>query len=164
MKRLLLLLLLSAFTVSLYAFSFGYSIAPVGERSPFGDSYGAVSLSCIASPSKDSHIGDIEAEAKISFRSPVFQSLGLRVSAPLFLTAKNPFSFLFANATLYSVKASLGAQYNTDGGFSLYMSISPFNFQDTSYVYEFLSPYALYDIKDGEWGYGAYIMRFIYFF
>lgn len=163
-KKTLLILSILLISSSLYAVTTGYTIAPVGEKPANGDSFGAMSFSYILSPTEDRHIGDIEAEALLSIEAPYLMGVNLKVSSPLFATVNHPFGFLFANATLWAPKLSAGVQYRINDGVDLYLGLAPFNFQDTSFVYEFLSPYALYDLEDKSWGYGAYVMRFIYFF
>ena len=164
MKKLLLLLTLICFSLSLYAIDFGYSIAPVGEKSPSGDSFGAMSISFLVSPLGESRVGTVEVEALLAATDDIFEGVNLKISSPIFSSLENPFGFLFANATLWSPKASVGTQYRVGEGWDIYMGIAPFNFQDTDFVYEFLSPYATYNVSTGSWGYGAYVMRFISFY
>ncbi len=164
MKRLVLFFLLVCMALSINAIDLGYSIALVGQKSPLKDSFGAMSFSLLASPFGENRVCTIEAEALLALTDDILESVNIKVSSPIFSSLGNPFNFLFANTTLWSPKATLGTQYGIEDGWSLYMGISPLNFQDTDFVYEFLSPYALYDVSSGCWGYGMYVMRFISFY
>ena len=164
MKRLALSIIIICFAFSLHAIEFGYSIAPLGEKSPVGDTFGAMSFSLLASPFGENRVCTVEAETLLALTDDVLECINIKVSSPIFSSLGNPFNFLFANATLWSPKATIGTQYRIEDGWSLYMGLAPLNFQDTDFVYEFLSPYALYDVSRGRWGYGMYVMRFISFY
>ncbi len=95
--------------------------------------------------------------------SPFFNGVNIKISSPLFLTIKHPFSFIFPNTVYWSPRLTVGTQYRMDNEWNLYLSLAPLSFQDTSYIYEFFSPYALYNANENSWGYGAYIMKFTVF-
>ncbi len=143
---------------------FGWSLAPVGELLPSGGAYGALGASFVFSPWVNRHVGDIEAELQFAPVSPYLEAVNLKLSSPLFWLIKNPFRFIFSNSVYWAPKLALGAQYRMPNDWAVYMSIAPLSFQDNEYVYEFLSPYVLYDFENNRWGWGAYIMKFAYFF
>ena len=164
MKKVILLLLVSILLFPLFAnVSFGYSLSLVGEQSTKGEAFGAISIASVFSPWNETHVGDVEVEALLSPVAPFFNEVNMKISSPLFLTTSHPFSFIFANAVLWTPRLAFGAQYRLESEWSIYMSFAPLSFQDTGYIYEFLSPYALYNPSQNKWGYGAYIMKFTAF-
>lgn len=165
MKRLLVVLICCSLLLPLTAtVQGGYSMSMVGEHSPLDDNFGALSISALFSPWAETHVADIEAEVLLSPVKPFFNGVNLKVSSPIFLLLKHPFNFMFPNTVFWAPRLSVGAQYRMNTEWNLYFSLAPFSFQDTKFVYEFLSPYALYNFKENKWGYGAYIMKFSVFF
>lgn len=164
MKKFIIVITIAVLAFPLYAsVAFGYSIAPVGEKSPLGDSFGALNTSFVLSSWKEKHIADIELGVNLSLVDPFFNGVDIKVSSPIFLSRYNPFSFIFPNSVYWSPRLSVGAEYRLDDEWNLYLSLAPLSFQDTGYIYEFFSPYALYNIDENSWGYGLYIMRFTVF-
>lgn len=164
MRRFIVVISLLLILTPVFAtVQFGYSLAPVGEHSPLGDNFGALSISASLSPWAETRVGDMEVEVLLSPVSPFFNGVNMKVSSPLFLTVKHPFSFMFPNPVYWAPRISVGAQYRMETEWSLYASLSPFTFQDTRYIYEFMSPYVLYNFEENKWGYGAYILRFTVF-
>lgn len=164
MKKLFMIFLIIVVLLPLGAkVQGGYTIAPVGEHSPLSNNFGAIGFSAILSPWAETHVGDMEIEVLLSPVAPFFNGVNMKVSSPLFLLLNHPFDFIFPNAVYWAPRLSIGAQYRMDTEWNLYLSLSPLSFQDTNYIYEFLSPFALYNIKENKWGYGAYIMRFTVF-
>ena len=164
MKKVLVLLLVSVLLLPLSATVMGgYSLSMVGEKSPVDSAFGALSISALFSPWSETHVGDIEVEALLSPVSPFFNGVNMKISSPLFLTIHHPFAFIFPNTVYWAPRLTFGAQYRMEDEWNLYMGFAPLSFQDTGYNYEFLSPYALYNVKENKWGYGAYIMRFTVF-
>lgn len=165
MKRIILSIAIILSVIPIHAsVAFGYSLSMVGEKSPIDTPFGALSASMVFSPWKETHVLDFEGEVLLSPVDPYFNGVNMKVSSPIFLSRYNPFSFMFPNSVYWSPRLSLGAQYRMDSEWNLYLGISPLSFQDTGYIYEFFSPYALYNISDNSWGYGMYIMRFSVFF
>ena len=164
MKKILLavIILLSAFNIFSSA-SFGYSLAPVGAMTPTGN-YGALTISAIFSPYKETHIGDMELAIDLSPVYPFFESARARIQSPVFLLLHHPFSWMFHNSVIWSPLLSFGAEYRLRNEWSITMGLSPFAFQNTHFIYEFFSPYAIYSITSDKWGWEMYIMRFSYFF
>ncbi len=164
MKKALLLLLALLLMFPLFSsVQAGYSFSVTGEHSPLDDNFGALSLSFNFSPWADTHVGDMEAEVLLSPVSPFFNGARIKLSSPLMLLMKHPFAFMFPNTVYWAPRLTFGCEYRMQNEWNLYLSLAPFSFQDTGYIYEFLSPYALYNIQENKWGYGAYIMRFTVF-
>lgn len=162
-KIISVLILLLILTPVLATVQGGYSLAPVGEHSPLGDDFGALSMAVSFSPWAETRVGDMEVELLLSPVAPFFNGINMKISSPLFLTVRHPFGFMFPNPVYWAPRVSVGAQYRMDTEWNLYASFSPFTFQDTRYIYEFLSPYMLYNFNENKWGYGAYILRFTVF-
>lgn len=166
MKRAVLILVISLLLVSpLFAnIGMGWSVAPVGELVPDGSAFGALGIMFSLSPWVERHIGDLEVEVLLAPVDPFLDGINIKATTPIFCLLKNPFSFIFSNAVYWAPKIAIGTQYRMPNKWMLYMALSPFSFQDNEYVYDFLSPYVIYDIEENKWGWGAYIMRFSYFF
>ena len=166
MKRLIIAaMILVSIAVPLSANpGFGYSLAPVGERSTDGSEFGALAMSVSFSPYVELHLFDMDAEVMLSYTSPFFNGVKIRLSSPVFKTEKHPFNFMFPNSVSWAPKISAGAEYRMSDEWALYFSLSPFSFFDTGFGYEFFSPYGLYDFKRQSWGWGIYIMRFSVYF
>ena len=165
MKRfpVLILILISLAMPAAAKPAVGYSIAPVGEMGANG-SFGALNLAFMVSMESSVHAGDIELSVDLSPYGKVFQGADLRVSTPLFAVTDHPFNVLFPNTMLWAPKVSLGGQYRMPDEWNILLGIAPFSFQDTNFVFEFFSPYALYSITEDSWGWGMYVLRFSYFF
>ena len=161
MRRTLLLILL-VIPSALYAVSFGYSLAPVGQFSG-SEPYGGLTASAIVSFSPD-HAGDIELSADFTPYGTFFESARIQVSLPMFLLTDHVFNALFPNPVVWSPRIGTGFQYRMGGEFNLIVSVSPFAFHDKAYSFEFFSPYALYEILESRWGWGIYVMKFSCFF
>ena len=164
MRKLFIAFLLLLASSSLFAApSFGYSLAPVGAMTATGN-YGGLTISAIFSPSKELHTGDISVSVDLSPVTPFFEGVKMNVSTPLFILLDHPFPWIFSNQVLWAPTLMAGAQYRLKNDWSLLFGIAPFTFQDTHFVYEFLSPYAIYSFTSEKWGWGMYVMRFSYFF
>lgn len=164
MKKLLIVLLILLSSIPIFSsVSFGYSLAPVGAMTPTGN-YGALTISAVFSPYKETHIGDIELSADISPVYPFFEGARAKLSTPVFMLLDHPFEWAFSNPIIWSPLLSVGAEYRLMNEWSITMGLSPFAFQSTHFIYEFLSPYAIYSITSDKWGWGMYVVKFSYFF
>ena len=164
MRKIVIALSLLMLSLPVFASpSFGYSLAPVGAATPTGH-YGGLTISAIFSPAKELHTGDISVSVDLSPVSPFFEGVTMSVSSPLFILLNHPFPWIFSNQVLWAPTMMAGAQYRLGNEWSIVFGLSPFTFQDTHFVYEFLSPYALYSFTSEKWGWGMYVMRFSYFF
>ena len=161
-KIQIVIVLLASFNLH-SAPAFGYSLAPVGVVTPSG-SYGGLTASFIFSPYPDVHAGDIRIGVDLSAVYPFFESASLLMSMPVFSTPENPFSWAFMNPVLWTPSISLGVQYRLHNEWNMILGLSPLAFRDSHFIYEALSPFALYSILSGEWGWGIYVFRFSYFF
>ena len=164
MKKIVIIIAMALALSNLSALDTGYAIAPVGQKSPSGEVFGAIGISGFINPLGELHAADVEGEILLAMESPAFKGFSIKLSSPLFTTPDHPFGAVFSNTALWAPKLSVGVQYLRGENADLYLGFAPFNFQDTIFVYEFMSPYALYDFESKKWGYGAYIMRFISFF
>ncbi len=162
-RFLILLIIMIAAFPALSSPAIGYSLAPVGELSP-NEPYGALNIALFFSPDREIHAGDVEMSVDLSPYGHVFQAANLRISTPVFATTDHPFNVLFPNTMLWAPKVSLGGQYRMPDEWNILLGIAPFSFQDTNFVFEFFSPYALYSITEDSWGWGMYVLRFSYFF
>ena len=164
MRKTAVLLLLALLSLPIAAEpSFGYSLAPVGSFME-SRSYGALTLSAIFSPDKELHAGDVELSVDISPVFPFFEGASLKVSTPLFQTTGHPFGWAFANTVLWAPSVNVGVRYRPDNEWDAVVGCAPFAFEDTQFIYEFFSPYAVYSLTEESWGWGMYVLRFSYFF
>lgn len=161
MRRIILLLLL-LIPSSLYSVSFGYSLAPVGQFSG-QEPYGGLTAAAVVSFNPD-HAGDIELSMDLTPYGTFFESARVQVSLPMLLLTDHAFNALFPNPVVWSPRIGTGFQYRMGNEFNLLVSLSPFAFHDKSYSFEFFSPYVLYEILEGRWGWGLYVMKFSCFF
>ena len=143
--------------------SFGYSLAPVGVVTPSG-SYGGLSISAIFAPYDEAHAGDIAVTVDLSPVKPFFEGVSMTFSSPVFRLLEHPFSWAFTNSVVWAPVFTAGVQYRLGNEWNMLVGFAPLAFQDTHFVYEFFSPFAIYSIKADEWGWGCYILRFSYFF
>ena len=164
-KAILILLLLLSISALPAAPSFGYSLSPVGVSFP-SSSYGALSLSAVLAPTGDVHAGDITLSVDLSPVKPFFEGVSLLISMPVFRLLDHPFDWAFTNSVIWAPSISAGVQYRLGNEWNVLMGFSPLSFQDTAFIYEFLSPFAAYSYsgEDSGWGWGMYVMRFAYFF
>ena len=161
MKRILMLVLL-ILPCALYAVSFGYSLAPVGQFSG-SEPYGGLTAAAILSFNSD-HAGDIELSADFTPYGTFFESARIQVSLPMLLIHDHVFNALFPNPVVWSPRIGTGFQYRMGNEFNLVVGISPFAFHDKAYSFEFFSPYVLYEVLKRQWGWGIYVMKFSCFF
>lgn len=161
MKRILMMVLL-ILPCTLYAVSFGYSLAPVGQFSG-SEPYGGLTAAAILSFNSD-HAGDIELSADFTPYGTFFESARIQVSLPMLLIHDHVFNALFPNPVIWSPRIGTGFQYRMENEFNLVVGISPFAFHDKAYSFEFFSPYVLYEVLRQEWGWGIYVMKFSCFF
>ena len=161
MKRILMMVLL-VLPCTLYAVSFGYSLAPVGQFSG-SEPYGGLTAAAILSFNSD-HAGDIELSADFTPYGTFFESARIQVSLPMLLIHDHVFNALFPNPVVWSPRIGTGFQYRMGNEFNILVSVSPFAFHDWSYSFEFFSPYIVKSLVDNDWGWGMYIMKFSCFF
>lgn len=161
MKRILMMVLL-VLPCALYAVSFGYSLAPVGQFSG-SEPYGGLTAAAILSFNSD-HAGDIELSADFTPYGTFFESARIQVSLPMLLIHDHVFNALFPNPVIWSPRIETGFQYRMGNEFNLVVGISPFAFHDKAYSFEFFSPYVLYEVLKQQWGWGIYVMKFSCFF
>ena len=161
MKRILMMVLL-ILPCALYAVSFGYSLAPVGQFSG-SEPYGGLTAAAILSFNSD-HAGDIELSADFTPYGTFFESARIQVSLPMLLIHDHVFNALFPNPVVWSPRIGTGFQYRMGNEFNLVVGISPFAFHDKAYFFEFFSPYVLYEVLKQQWGWGIYVMKFSCFF
>ncbi len=137
--------------------AFTYSLSQMGERSS-SSSFGSLSLSVGFAPIKEKHYGLVETNVLLGWNK-FFRGLDFVVSTPLFTSSDDIFSYAFSNKVLWAPTVGFMAGYREeDGKWMLGALISPFKFADTSFSYEFLSPYMLFGF-DGEKAYGVRIMK-----
>ncbi len=166
MKRLVLLvfLFLLALSCAFASVGFGYSVAPVGQREiDIDDSFCAISLAGLFSIDIDHHYLDMELDVLLSPVHPFFNGINLLFSCNPFELKNHPFKFIFSNPVLWSPKITAGVQYRLGSEYNLVLGLSPLLFLDPKYMYEFFSPYAIYNWEENKWGYGIYIMKFSFF-
>ena len=161
MKRILMMVLL-VLPCTLYAVSFGYSLAPVGQFSG-SEPYGGLTAAAILSFNSD-HAGDIELSADFTPYGTFFESARIQVSLPMLLIHNHVFNALFPNPVVWSPRIGTGFQYRMGNEFNHVVGISPFAFHDKAYSFEFFSPYVLYEVLKQQWGWGIYVMKFSCFF
>ena len=102
-------------------------------------------------------------EAKAIF-DKFFEGVSMTFSSPVFRLLRHPFSWVFTNSVLWAPVFTAGVQYRLGNEWNMIVGFAPLAFQDTHFVYEFFSPFAIYSIEADEWGWGCYILRFSYFF
>lgn len=158
MKKISIVLILLFLSGLLFASSaVTYSLSQMGEKSSFA-SFGSLSLSVGFAPIKEKHYGLVETNVLLGWNK-FFRGFDLAVSTVLFTSSNDIFSYAFSNKVLWEPTVGFMASYRQDTtAWMLGALISPFKFVDTSFSYEFLSPYVLFGFE-GEKAYGVRIMR-----
>ncbi len=157
-RRLITVLVLVLVFSSLSASSaFTYSFSQVGEKYEDG-SFGAMTVAMGFSPMKERPYGMVEVSALLGF-SRFFRGVDMSLSTPIVCLSGDFFSYAFSNSVLWEPTVGFLAQYRVEGDrWRLGVMLSPFKFSDTSFSYEFLSPYIAWSL-DGERAWGIRIMK-----
>lgn len=158
MKRITLIVVCLLLSSLLFAQSaFTYSVSQMGEKSS-SDSFGSLSLSLGFTPIKEKHYSLVETNVLLGWNK-FFRGIDFVISSPLFTSSNEVFSYAFSNTVLWEPTVGFMASYRQNNGkWMLGALFSPFKFVDTSFSYEFLSPYILFGF-DGEKAYGVRIMK-----
>lgn len=159
MKRITILMILIISACLLYASpAFTYSISQVGEKSGDG-SFGALTLTLGFAPVKEKHFALTEINLLLGW-DRFFRGVDFSLSTPLFISSAEAFSYAFSNRVLWQPSLGFTASYRESGKrWMIGALFSPLKFTDTSFSYEFFSPYVLFTF-DGGLTYGIRIMKF----
>lgn len=158
MKRITLIVVFLLLSSLLFAQSaFTYSLSQMGEKSS-STSFGSLSLSLGFAPIREKHYGLVETNVLLGWNK-FFRGFDIVLSTPLFTSSRDVFSYAFSNRVLWEPTVGFMASYRQNGSMWMLGALfSPFKFADTSFSYEFLSPYVLFGF-DGEKAYGVRIMK-----
>ncbi len=158
MKRITLItvLILLATLVSASP-AFTYSFTQVGEKC--GDeSFGSFTAAVGFSPLKEKPYGAVEVGVLLGF-DRFFQGVDFSISTPVVTLSNDVFSYAFSNSVLWEPTLGFIAQYRASGSrWMLGVLLSPLKFTDSSFSYEFLSPYFTFGFN-GEKSWGIRIMK-----
>lgn len=146
---IILVSIVSALTASP---AFTYSFSQMGEKC--GDSgFGSFTAALGFSPEKEKPYGAVEISALLGF-DRFFQGVDISLSTPLLALSNDVFSYAFSNRVLWEPTIGLLAQYRSSGERWMFgFLVSPFKFTDSSFSYEFLSPYFTFGLDGGRvWG------------
>ncbi len=158
MKRITIFIVCLIMASLLFATpAFTYSLSQMGEKSTY-NSFGSLSLSVGFAPLREKHYGLMETNVLLGWNK-FFRGIDFVISTPLLSSSADIFSYAFSNKVLWEPTVGFMASYRHSG--SIWMLggvLSPFKFVDTSFSYEFLSPYVLFGFN-GEKAYGVRIMK-----
>ncbi len=159
MKKITIVLIILFLSMSLFASSaFTYALSQVGEKYE-DESFGSMSVTLGFAPLKEKQYGIVEVTALLGWNR-FFRGMDLSVSTPLFTLSNDVFSYAFSNRVLWEPSVGFLTQYRMDGNrWMMGFLLSPFKFADTSFSYEFLSPYFTFGLSDGKMAYGVRIMK-----
>lgn len=159
MKKITIVLILLFLSMSLFASSaFTYALSQVGEKYE-DESFGSMSVTLGFAPLKEKQYGIVEVTTLLGWNR-FFRGMDLSVSTPLFTLSNEVFSYAFSNRVLWEPSVGFLTQYRMDGNrWMMGFLLSPFKFADTSFSYEFLSPYFTFGLFDGKMAYGVRIMK-----
>ncbi len=153
MKRTLSIIILILAAASLTASpAVTYSFSQVGEKCGNG-SFGSFTVALGFSPEKEKPYGAVELSALIGF-DRFFQGVDISLSTPVVALSNDVFSYAFSNRVLWEPTIGLLAQYRLSGErWHFGFLVSPFKFTDSSFSYEFMSPYFTFGLDGGTtWG------------
>ncbi len=137
--------------------AFTYSFSQTGEKGPDG-SFGSLAAALGFSPLKEKPYCAVEAAVLLGF-DRLFHGVDMSLSTPLVTLSNDIFSYAFSNRVLWEPTAGFLAQYRAEGRrWMLGFLISPLKFTDSSFSYEFLSPYFTFSFS-GERAWGIRIMK-----
>lgn len=159
MKKITIVLIILFLSMSLFASSaFTYALSQVGEKYE-DESLGSMSVTLGFAPLKEKQYGIVEVTALLGWNR-FFRGVDLSVSTPLFTSSNDVFSYAFSNRVLWEPSVGFLTQYRMDGNrWMMGFLLSPFKFADTSFSYEFLSPYFTFGLSGGKMAYGVRIMK-----
>ena len=159
MKRIYVFMVLLLLSLSLFASSaFTYGFSQVGEKYE-NESFGAMSVTLGFAPLKEKQYGIVEVTALLGWER-FFRGVDLSLSTPLFTSSNDVFSYAFSNRVLWEPSVGFLTQYRADGNrWMMGFMLSPLKFADTSFSYEFLSPYLTFNLPGGKRAYGVRIMK-----
>lgn len=155
------LLLLSSALFS--APRFGYSVS--GKGATLDHDYGGVSIGAVFEPFSYG-ICRMEASTTIGFDSLngfCLSSFDVGLSTPLFRIL-SPFDFLFVNKALWAPTLKGMATWNSSFDLEWAFSLSLLHFEDSSFRYDFLSPFLLVNKSFDKFGYGFDVLKISYVF
>lgn len=159
MKRRITAVLCALLFLSVISASpaFTYSFSQVGEKC--GDeSFGSFSVALGFSPVKEKPYGAVEVSALLGF-DRFFRGVDMSISTPVLTLSDPVFSYAFSNRVLWEPTVGFLTQYRTEGNrWMLGVMVSPLKFTDSSFYYEFLSPYFTFGFN-GEKAWGIRIMK-----
>ena len=158
MKKLALavtFMLLAAMLAASPAFT--YSFSQVGEKCN-DESFGSFTAAIGFSPMKEKPYGAVEVGVLLGF-DRFFQGVDMSISTPFVTLSNDVFSYAFSNRVLWEPTIGFLAQYRVSGSrWMIGVVISPLKFTDSSFSYEFLSPYITFGFN-GEKAWGIRIMK-----
>lgn len=162
-KRTLLVLALLLVSVSAFAVSFGYGYT-MEAFSGFNQS--ASSRLSLAVDLTDSRYLTLEAGAAAGFRdySMIFTGFNVDLSIRTFSLTDHIFSFLFANPSIWSPKATAGVIWDDSWNLGWRFGLSVLNFIDVHFNYEFLRPFVIFDRNFSFSGWGIDLIKVSYYF
>ncbi len=134
-----------------------YSFSQMGEKC--GEtSFGSFTAALGFSPEKEKPYGAVEVGVLLGF-DRFFQGVDISLSTPLVALSNDVFSYAFSNRVLWEPTIGVVAQYRISGERWMFgFLVSPFKFTDSSFSYEFLSPYFTFGLN-GERSWGIRVMR-----
>ena len=158
MKRITLIAVLILLAAALGASpAFTYSFSQVGEKCG-NESFGSFTAAVGFSPMKEKPYGAVEVGVLLGF-DRFFRGVDMSLSTPVVTLSNDVFSYAFSNRVLWEPTVGFLAQYRTVGNrWMLGVVISPLKFTDSSFSYEFLSPYITFGFN-GEKAWGIRIMK-----
>ena len=158
MKRITLIAVLILLAAALGASpAFTYSFSQVGEKCG-NESFGSFTAAVGFSPMKEKPYGAVEVGVLLGF-DRFFRGVDMSLSTPVVTLSNDVFSYAFSNRVLWEPTVGFLAQYRTVGNrWMLGVMISPLKFTDSSFSYEFLSPYFTFGFN-GEKAWGIRIMK-----
>lgn len=153
MKRtLFIIIFILAATVAAASPAVTYSFSQMGEKCG-ESSFGSFTVALGFSPEKEKPYGAVEVSALLGF-DRFFQGVDISLSTPILTLSNDVFSYAFSNRVLWEPTIGLIAQYRSSGEMWMFgFLVSPFKFTDSSFSYEFLSPYFTFGLDGGRaWG------------
>lgn len=142
----------------------GYAVSGLGQSGD--DVFGAVGLSLLFQPLQDGY-GEIEGTFSFGNREDDgygMTRMNLQIGTETFRILHHPFTYMFANNTIWSPKVAAGIAFDRDWQLQYYAALYPMHIVDVSFTFDFFSPYVYFNDSFEYAGWGIELMRISYYF
>jgi len=158
MRKTLVALLFLLLPFSLFSADVGYGISGKGFAGDVEETSLSVDVTLDIS---ERGYGMVVAGAGVGFSNDELglSELYVGISTNTFRTIHHPFGFMFFNKTLWSPNVAFHVFWDRGMDVCYRIRFSPLHFEDTSFTYEFLTPFVYFDDSFEYSGWGVELLR-----